>query len=213
MVCTAPRSARKRPVPAWHAAFLSVLPTVRQHARITFRHLDPEARAEAVQNSICNACSAVARLAELNKLDLVYPSVVARFAVAQTKDGRMLGRPLNCKDISSTYCQRQKGVRMERLDQFDREVNEWKEIVIEDRHVGPADVVRVRLDFAAWLRRLPRRNRQVAQFLAIGNRTSDAARKFGVCEGRISQLRRELSESWQDFVGEHTGVPGAHEAA
>jgi len=47
-------------------------------------HFSPERRAEAVQNAVCCACAAVARLAELNKLDLCYPSVLARYAVAQT---------------------------------------------------------------------------------------------------------------------------------
>jgi len=55
--------------------------------------------------------------------------------------------------------------------------------------------------FANWLRRLSRRNRRIAQFLALGNRTSDTARKFKVSEGRVSQLRRELAESWRAFVG------------
>jgi hypothetical protein len=206
MVCPTSRSARNRAEPAWHEVFLRVLPTVRLHARIAFRGLDPEARTEAVQNSICNACSAIARLAELDKLGLVYPSVLARFAVAQTKDGRMLGRPLNCKDVSSAYCQRRKRFVMQRLDKYDAEEHSWREIVIEDRHVGPAEVVRVRVDFSDWLRRLPRRNRRIAQFLALGNRTSEAARKFGVSEGRVSQLRRELHKNWHEFVSEHAAV-------
>jgi hypothetical protein len=36
----------------------------------------------------------------------------------------------------------------------------------------------------------------------MGDRTSEAARKFDVSEGRISQLRRELAESWREFVGD-----------
>ena len=40
------------------------------------------------------------------------------------------------------------------------------------------------------------------QFLAVGNRTGETARKFGLCEGRISQVRKELAESWRTFVGE-----------
>jgi len=210
VVCTVSRAARKRPVPKWHSVLLAVLPAVQQHARITFRNLDPEAKAEAVQNAVCMACSAVARLAELNKLSLVYPTVVARFAVAQTKDNRMLGRPLNCKDISSPYCQRQKGIVVERLDRYDTDEDTWKEIVIEDRRAGPAEIVRVRWDFSDWLKTLSRRDRRVASFLALGNHTGDAARRFGVSEGRVSQLRRELAESWRKFTGEaEDGRPAA----
>ncbi len=74
--------------------------------------------------------------------------------------------------------------------------------IIEDRHVGPSDVVRVRLDFSDWLKTLSHRDRRVANFLALGNRTTDAARKFGVCQGRISQIRNEPSESWKEFTGD-----------
>jgi hypothetical protein len=74
-----------------------MLPAIETHARIAFRHLDPEAQEEAVQEAVCNACRAVARLAELQKLDLAYPSVLAHFAVSQVKDGRKVGCSLNSK--------------------------------------------------------------------------------------------------------------------
>ena len=108
-------SQPKPAAPEWHATFLRMLPAIRQHARIAFRHLRAEAREEAIQGVVCNACAAIARLAELGKLDLAYPTVLARYGVAQVKDGRMTGGHLNCKDISSPYCQRLKGVVMETI--------------------------------------------------------------------------------------------------
>ena len=196
-------SQPKPATPEWHEVFLRLLPAIRQHARIAFRHLGPEAREEAVQAVICNACTATARLAELGKLDLAYATPLAQFGIRQVKNGRMTGGHLNCKDISSSYCQRAKGIVVERLDVFNEEENAWSEVIVEDRRAGPADTARARLDFAAWLKQLPHRNRRVAQFLSVGNRTSDAARKFGTSAGRISQIRRELSESWRRFVGDN----------
>ena len=70
------------------------------------------------------------------------------------------------------------------------------EVVVEDRNATPAEVVRVRLDFAAWLRTLPRRDRKIATDLATGSRTGDVARKYELSDGRISQLRKELHLSW-----------------
>jgi hypothetical protein len=182
--------------------FLRLLPAIRKHARIAFRHLDPEARAEAVQAVTCNACCAVARLAELNKLDLAYASVLARFGVAQVKDGRMTGGHLNCKDVSSAYCRRQKGLVLERLDHYDTDEECWEEILIPDNTCTPAELAASRIDFPAWLKTLKPRDRKIARFLSLGNRTQDAARKFDVSQGRISQLRRELQESWRQFTGE-----------
>jgi hypothetical protein len=133
-------ASQKACAPAWHTVFLRMLPAIRQHARFRFRHLDPESREECIQEVLCNVCCAVARLAELNKLDRCHASAMARFAVAQVKDGRRVGGRLNCEDISSLYCQRRKGVVIERLYHFHVEENAWEEIVVEDRNATPAEV-------------------------------------------------------------------------
>ena len=203
-IASTPKSATSN----WHELFLRMLPVIRRHARISFRHLKPESRAEAIQNAICNACAAIARLAELDKLDLAYPTVLARFAVAQTKDGRILGCPLNCQDVSSRYCRQRKGVVVERLDRFDEEEDAWQEAVVQDTRLAPVpNIVAFRCDFKDWLNSLKRRDRRMAETLALGNRTTDVARKFHVSEGRVSQLRRELAESWSEFIGENDDEP------
>jgi len=195
-------SQPKPATPDWHDTFLKFAPVIATHARLCFRHLAPEARAEAIQNALCNACAAVARLAELNKLDICYPTVLARFAVAQTRDGRMLGRPLNCRDISSRYCQRLKVLRLERLDEYDSEEQAWKEVLVPSRTCTPAELAASRIDFPCWLRTLGRRDRKIAQYLGLGNTTGETARKFGLSEGRVSQLRRELKTAWEKYQGE-----------
>ena len=97
------------------------MPLIETHARIAFRRLDAEARAEMVQEVLCNACRAYARLVELGKKDLAYPSALARFGVAQAKEGRKVGGRLNIRDVMSAYCQQQKHVVVEQLDKFDKE--------------------------------------------------------------------------------------------
>jgi len=44
--------------------------------------------------------------------------------------------------------------------------------------------------------------RQVARTLALGETTKRTARRFRVTAGRVSQLRRELQNSWESFQGE-----------
>jgi hypothetical protein len=193
---------REKSRPAWHVGFLAMLPAICLHARISFRRLDPEAREEAVQNCIANATVAYVRLYELGKIDLAYPSALARYAVAQTKDARVVGGHLNIKDVLSVHCQVNKGVIVERLDRFDEDAEEWREIVIEDRRAGPAEIAATRLDFAAWLRSLPAKLRKIAKVLATGETTTTVAKKFGVSAGRISQIRKELYLMWNRFVGE-----------
>ena len=199
MVCASPAPAPRR---RWHKAFLAMLPAIIRHAKVAFRHLKPEAKAEAVQEVVCNALQAFVRLVQLKKTDIAYPTALARFGVRQTIDGRKVGGHLNVKDVSSGYCQRLKGVVLERLDHFDPEESAWCEVLVEDRRAGPAEIACTRIDFEEWLKSLPVRYRRLAQYLSLGHRTSDAARKFKVSAGRISQLRRELAQSWGRFVGD-----------
>jgi len=195
------RRGQKSP-PAWHATFLAMVPKIESHAKRAFRYLNAEARTEAVEEVHCRACAAFARLVELNKIELAYPSVLARFAVAQTKDGRKLGGRLNVHDVSSPYCQREKGITLARLDKFDSQDEAWLEVLLEDRRAGPAEVAAIRIDFSAWLRSLPHRLRKIATFLAGGETTTAAAKRFRVSPGRISQLRQQLLHAWQRFQGE-----------
>jgi hypothetical protein len=186
-----------------------MLPAITAHARVSFRHLAPEARQEAIQEVVCNALKAFVRLVELKKTAIAYPSVLARYAVAQVRDGRKVGSKLNVRDVSSEYAQKMKGIRLQRLDKFDEEENAWQEILVEDRHAGPAEIAACRMDFSAWLRSLPVKLRKVAKVLAAGETTRAAAKRFGVCDGRISQIRKELKSAWQRFQGEGPAVAAA----
>jgi len=204
MIATLKKRCSKTSVatPEWHKVFLQMAPAIETHAKLVFRGLPPEAKAEAVQNALCCACAAVARLAELGKLDLCYPTVMASYAVAQTKDGRMIGGHMNCRDISSAYCRGRKNLVLERLDKFDEVEQHWNEVLVADKTCTPADLAASRIDVAAWFKSLKPRVRKIARYLSVGNKPSDAAQKFGLSRCRISQLRRELHESWANFCGE-----------
>jgi hypothetical protein len=60
----------------------------------------------------------------------------------------------------------------------------------------------MRMDFAAWLETLSSGNRRLAETLANGETTGFVARSFKISAGRVSQLRRDLCDSWHRFVGE-----------
>jgi hypothetical protein len=188
------------------AVYAKMLPSIKRHARIAFRYLNPEEKQERVQNVLCNTWEALVRLARRGKLDQAFPSILAKFAEKQTRDHRITGGHLNIKDILSKYCQVNKDVVVQRLDRFNEEDGCWEEAVVQDTRNAPVpDIVAFRCDFADWLKSLKRRDRRIAQFLSLGHRTSTAARKFKVSEGRVSQLRRELAESWKKFVGDEPG--------
>jgi hypothetical protein len=188
--------------PEWHQGFMRLLPGIRKCVRHAFRNLQPDARDEAIAETTANALVAYARLAAKGKEDIAYATPLAMFAIKQFHCGRRTGSKLNVKDISSAYCQTMKGVRVGRLDRFDAEESVWKEILIEDGHATPADLAASRIDFPAWLRTISKRDRKLAMKLATGETTGTVSRLFEVSAGRISQIRRELMESWRKFVGE-----------
>jgi DNA-directed RNA polymerase specialized sigma subunit len=151
---------------------------------------------------IATALVAYVRLFQQGRVALAYPTVLARYGIAQVRDHRRVGAKLNIRDVLSPYCQAKKNVIVERLDKYSEEDDQWMEAVVEDPHTPVFDQVQFRCDFPAWLNTLRRRDRRIAETLALGQRTQDVARRFQVSEGRVSQLRRELAESWREFVGE-----------
>jgi hypothetical protein len=202
MIATQNLSRTDDRIPAWHPRFLAMVPAIRRTAEICFRKLRPDLRREMVEEVIVSALAVYARLVARKREDLAFPSALARFAVAQVRQGRQVGTHLNVRDVMSRYAQQQKGFHVERLDQFDESDHEWKEVLVEDRRATPADVAASRIDFAAWLRKMPALRRKIAQCLATGESTFEAARRFAVSPARISQLRREFQASWLAFHGE-----------
>ena len=99
----------------------------------------------------------------------------------------------------SERCRRSKGMQIESLHHWDAQDQEWQEVLVEDKSVTPADLAASRIDFPAWLDTLRTRDRAVAESLAAGESTSRVARLFGISAARISQLRRELMDSWREF--------------
>lgn len=198
----APIRKRPRPLRSWHRAFLAMMPRILAHLRVAFRGLPPEARQEATQEALANTWAAFLRLAEQGRQDQAFPTVLARFAAAQFYDGRRVGTGQNSRDILSERAQRIKRFVVQRLDQFDQEEQSWAEAIVEDPHTPVFDQVWFRIDFPEWLQRLPPRNRQAAEALAVGNTTSEVAKQLDLSAARISQLRRQLHSSWLEFHGE-----------
>jgi hypothetical protein len=202
MIAPYDHSKQDDQMPGWHRRFLAMVPAIRRCAEFSFRKLRPDLRKEMVDEVVVNALAAFARLVERGKEDSAYASSLAEYAVKHVRQGREVGNRLNSKDVSSRYAQQRKGFQVERLDQFDASDDEWKEILIEDRKAGPAETAASRIDFAAWLAAMSSLRRKIAQCLATGECTIDAARRFNVTPGRISQLRKEFQSSWSTFHGE-----------
>lgn len=185
----------------WNERFLAMLPQIQNRASLACRDYDHEQREEFIAEVVANAYCAFIRLARRGRLDIVYPTPLANFAIRQARAGRKVGTKLNVHDISSQYAQLRKGIQMESFDQRDAD-GDWREVLVEDKRSTPADIAASRIDFPAWLRSLSRKKRRVAKILASGETTKATARMARVSAGRISQLRTELRDAWYSFHGE-----------
>jgi RNA polymerase sigma factor (sigma-70 family) len=183
-------------------AFLVMLPSIQRYGAIAFRHLRGDAQDDAIQEIIANAFVAFARLVEQGRPDRAFPTVLARYAIAQVCEGRKVGTSQNRRDVLSKDAQRKGRYAIERLDRFDRHAGDWSEAVVEDRRTSVPDQAAFRIDFPNWLNQLSPRHRKVAELLINGYSTSETAHQAGVSPGRISQLRRELHADWHRFHGE-----------
>ncbi|HEV7225784.1 MAG TPA: hypothetical protein VGN42_23970 [Pirellulales bacterium] len=183
-----------------------MLPAIRSQLRYAFRRLQPEERSEALAEATASVAIVYSRLFQQGKIDVAYPSVLARFAAAQYGSGRRVGSRLNVNDLMSQYAQRRREIHVERLDRFDAEEG-WKEVLVEDRTCTPAELAASRIDFEDWLHRLPAKRRRIAARLGAGEATLRVAQKFRLSPGRISQLRREFERDWRAFHGHPADEP------
>ena len=148
---------------------------------------------------LANAYCQFVRLARRGKADVAYATPLANFAIRQVIAGRRVADKPRLRDALSPQARSVDGIIVERLDRFDKQECEWREVLVEDRHATPADIAAARIAVADWFRSLAPRNRRIAKTLAMGETTTDAAGQFGVSRARISQLREELKTSWEKF--------------
>jgi hypothetical protein len=177
--------------------FLDLLPSIRRQARFAFRRWAEEAREEAVQEVIANAFVALARLIEQGKASLAYATPLAQYAVSQVRAGRRVGGKISARDVTSEG--RRRRVKLARLDRWDPRQGAWCEILVEDPACTPAELAASRIDYPAFLATLSARNRQIAELLATGEKTSHVATRFGLSLARVSQLRQEFKAAWEAF--------------
>ena len=178
--------------------FEVLLPTIERMARRAFRFRPSDICRELVAEVIARAYVMYRRLVDRGRVALAYSTALARFAIRQVKSGRRLGSPQNVRDLLAEV---RPATRASQVVRWSRpEPRGWEEVIADPR-ASPADIAICRVDFSDWLNRLGRLKRAVAERLASGDTTSEAAHHFRVSPGRISQLRRELHADWAEFQG------------
>jgi hypothetical protein len=113
------------------------------------------------------------------------------------------------KDVLSPLTQQRYHFVVQKLpDVGPLDSNPLIEALADNTRTPPDEQACFRPDFGAWLNTLGDRDRRIVEQLMVGERTLDVARKFGICPGRVSQLRREFHGRWLAFCAESPAQEG-----
>ena len=188
---------------SWQAGFLSILPAIEAHAAIRFRRLPACHREDAVHETIATACLNYKLLVARGQFDVAHAGTLSDYAVKHVRAGRHIGRRRDgSKDVMSPVCQRRHGVKIVDCDGKPSGAGGWLQIAVEDRKMSIPDLAAFRIDFAAWLRTLSRRDRTIIDAMVSGEKTFVVAERFRVTAERVSQLRRGYEREWHVFLGD-----------
>jgi hypothetical protein len=190
-------------VPVLQVRFLSILPRIELHGRISFRYVRcPHRRADAVAEVVALAWKWHLRLAERGKDATRFPSALATFAARAVRAGRRVCGREWARDVLSPSAQRRHHFAVECLPDFSTlGSNPLAEALVDNTQTPPPEQAAFRLDFPAWLQTRNERDRRLAEDLMTGERTQDVSTKFGLSPARVSQLRRDFHDDWQRFCG------------
>lgn len=176
---------------ALQCCFVAFLPDMQAIASWSFRYLDPDKREEAVQNVVTLAWKFAHVLFRQGRMEEpgILKSVLS-YAIRQTRSGRTLQGKSKCKDA---------------LDYRDRGRVTFEETDLTGfigRTTPVPDQVSFRVDVPAFLSTLKRHQQALAADLAVGMTTSEAAKKYGVTPGAVSQFRVRFKALFDSFFAE-----------
>jgi hypothetical protein len=166
-------------------------------------------------------------LARRGKDARTFISTLATYAVRAVRSGRRLCGQLKAKDVLSERAQHKHGFGVESLpissrQSFERrhaevggqrEVDVFEERLHDNTQTPVPDQVAFRCDFPTWVRTRTRRDRRLIRDMASNERTLALAKKYQLSPARVSQLRREFHDDWEQFTADPVEASGAPKMA
>jgi hypothetical protein len=195
------------------ALFLAQLPRFLAHARFAFRRVTcPQTRADRVAEALALAWKHYVTLSGRGKRPEAFVTTLALRCSQAVKAGRKLVGNEGCRDVLSPVARVRHAFAVGRLPEAEWVLDhhqlpaELSEAVADNTRSAVPEQVAFRVDFPRWRASLRERDRAVLDALAAGERAQEAARRFKIRPGRVSQLRREFERGWAAFHRERQPV-------
>ena len=196
-----------------HTRFLVLLPRIETHGRIYFRHLRSNQKDEVFQEMRALAWLWFVRLAQRGKDAGEFLATFNDFLVRAVSNGRRLLGNEKAKDAMCGQTQKRRGFRVEPLPMDlsasheslystvhgQREHDAFEERLCDNTLTPVPDQAAFRIDWPEWIRTRSERDRRIIDDLMAGERTFDVSQKHGLSPARVSQLRRQLHDDWEEF--------------
>jgi hypothetical protein len=188
------------------AKLLAQLPRFVAHARFAFRRvICPQTRDDRVAETVALAWKHFVTLSARGKRPEQLVTTLALRCTQAVRAGRKLVGNEGGRDVLSPVAHVRHGFAVGRLP--GTEANREQPSLPAELSEALADNTRSevpvqaasRVDFPRWRASLRTRDRAVLDALASGGGTEEAARRFGISPGRVSQLRGEFREGWTAF--------------
>jgi hypothetical protein len=213
MTDATPPALSEAQIEAAQTSFLAHLPKMQAVLVHYLHHRCGQTQDDLIQNAESLCWKAWVSETAKGKDPAGYVSMIALRAVHATFAGRHIERQQSPKDVLSPRAKRMRGFQVERLGTTARSREELNRVGgqheadaaeerLSDTRTPVPDQAAFNIDFAEWLGTLSPRDREMALGLMAGDSTTEAAERFGLTQGRISQKRRQLAESWEEYVGE-----------
>jgi hypothetical protein len=178
-------------LPEARARFEERFSEFQNKARAYFSDYKPEAKDEAIANSLFLTWYHFAALVRKGKADDRLLTSAFYFSLRQTRSGRMM-RTVKHGHFRELFDHARKGgeaiVTGLNLDAY------------VSRRTTVPDTVAFRIDTRDWLDSLTEHERGRAIDLAVGRTTQECAERWGVSEPAVSQYRRKLNRSYERFM-------------
>jgi len=215
-------SAIPRPIPnypiqssdsasATNAAFLQLLPAVKIHAAIQFRHLKKVDREEAIAEATAAAFVNLHQARRNGTSHRITPSTLARYAVLHVRDGRHVGGSADSKtDVMSRKAQRLRGFEVLRLPWDsqhayaclkDPAAPVWKDVLLADQSTPVPDQAAFTIDWSMFLGQQHDRTRRCMALLAEGHKRCAVADRMGTTPPAVTQRMARVEREWNRFQG------------
>jgi hypothetical protein len=190
-------------------------PRIEAHAKVVYRSYNRDTRTELTAECVALGWRWFTRLLDRGKDPSCFAATFATLVVLAVKSGRRLCGNEPAKEVLSPVAQARHGFRVEPLPSTrashderngvgngQRHLDELEEHLHANTQTPPPEQANFRFSFPHFLKQQTRRNRKLAKFLLMGNSGKEAAKRFGLSPGRVTQIRVQLCKEWHNMHGE-----------